>query len=214
MQFEFYGEKVMKFVKTKSCRLTFLRSSRGFSLVEVVVALAVALVLVAISIPSVLGTYNQYRLGVQATLIANELDQLRMVAVRKNTTITLLSTTTSTTPPNTVIFVDANKSGALDINDPQVFLPADMQISNSGTPPAGMPDSSSMGSNYTSAVKLPSGGISFTSNGTISGGAGPYFIVIGYTASTQYGFRAITVTPMGEIKVWTASSGGSWTAAS
>jgi Tfp pilus assembly protein FimT len=115
-----------------------------------------------------------------------------------------------------VLYIDVNKNNALDSGDPQVWLPADMQISNSlTTAPTGMPDSSSMGTPYATTLNLPTtGSISFLSNGTISGGSGPYFIVIGYTAGTKYGFRAITVTPMGEIKVWTASSGGSWSVAS
>jgi prepilin-type N-terminal cleavage/methylation domain-containing protein len=202
----------MKLEKFKPHRLKLSRSSRGFSLVELVVALAVAMLLAAIAIPSIMTTYSQYRLGVQASLIADELDQLRMIAVRKNTTITLYSAPSGS---STVLFIDTNKTGTTpDPTDPQVMLPADMQISNSGTAPAGMPGVSSLGPNYSSAVKLPSGGITFGSNGTINGGAGPYFIVIGYTNTSKYGFRAVTVTPMGQVKVWTASSGGSWSSSS
>ena len=209
MRLKSTGENDMKPVKTFH---TAPRASRGFSLIELVVALAVALVLAAIAIPSIMTTYSQYRLGVQATLIANQLDLLRMTAVRKNTTVSLLSTTSGS---NTVLYIDVNKNNALDSGDPQVWLPADMQISNSSSPPTGMPDSTSMGTPYATTLNLPTtGSISFLSNGTILGGSGPYFIVIGYTAGTKYGFRAITVTPMGEIKVWTASSGGSWSVAS
>jgi Tfp pilus assembly protein FimT len=198
----------MRPVNSKSYRRFHPGSAPGFSLVELVVALAVAMLLAAIAIPSLVTTYSQYRLGAQATLIANELDQLRMTAVRRNSTVTLFSTTPGS---NTILYIDANKSGALDPTDPQVMLPADMQISNSlTTAPTGMPDVSSLGSNYSPAVNLPSAGITFGSNGTISGGAGPYFIVIGYTSTSKYGYRAITVTPMGQILVWTAGSGGSW----
>jgi len=202
----------MKLVKNRLCRHTLSKSSRGFSVVELVVALAVALVLAAIAIPSIMTTYSQYRLGVQASLIANQLDLLRMNAVRGNTTFTLYSTTSGS---NTVLYIDLNKNSALDSTDPQVVLPADMQISNSlSTAPTDMPDSSSMGTPYSTTLKLPSTGISFTSNGTISGAAGPYFIVIGYSNNSKYGYRAITVTPMGEVKVWTTSSGGTWSVAS
>jgi type IV fimbrial biogenesis protein FimT len=208
----------MKIVKNSAYRLTSSRSSRGFSLLELVVALAVAMILIAISIPSILSSYNQYRLGVQASLIANQLDLLRMTAVRKNTTITLYSnilTSGCTTPnSNVVLYIDIDKGGACDSKDPQLMLPADMQISNGTTPPTGMPNSTSMGTAYTTTLALPAAGISFLSNGTISGAAGPYFIVIGYAASTKYGFRAVTVTPMGEIKVWTATPSGSWSVTS
>jgi prepilin-type N-terminal cleavage/methylation domain-containing protein len=202
----------MKLVKNRSCRHTLSNSSRGFSLIELLVAMVVALVLAAIAIPNIVTTYSQYRLGVQATLIADQLDLLRMNAVRKNTTVTLFSTTPAS---NTILYIDTNKNSSLDSTDPQVMLPADMQISNDlSTAPTGMPGTSSMGTYYSSAVKLPAGGISFASNGTISGSAGPYIIIIGYKSTSKFGFRAITVTSMGQIKVWTASSGGSWSAAS
>jgi prepilin-type N-terminal cleavage/methylation domain-containing protein len=203
----------MNHVKRKPRFLKLPHSSRGFSLLELVVAMVVAMLLAAIAIPNIMSTYSQYRLGVQASLVANELDQLRMIAVRRNTNITLYSWNSGS---NTVLFIDADKSGTTpDATDPQVILPADMQISNGlSTPPTGMPGISSLGSYYSAAVKLPSGGITFTSNGTISGAAGPYFIVIGYTNTSKYGYRAVTVTPMGQIKVWTASSGGSWSSAS
>jgi Tfp pilus assembly protein FimT len=199
------GER-MNSAKRKFKRLSRSRSSRGFSILELVVALVVAMVLAAIAIPSVVTTYAQYRLGAQGTLIANEIDQLRMTAVRRNSTVALLS---GTTAGSTVLCIDVNKSNACDSRDPEVVLPADMQIA-----PAGAPGLSSLGSNYSSAVTLPSGGIVFGANGTISGGAGPYIIVIGYSNSSKYGYRAITVTPMGQIKVWTASSGGSWSSTS
>jgi Tfp pilus assembly protein FimT len=210
------GDKVsgerMNSAKRKFHRLPRSRSSRGFSILELVVALVVAMVLAAIAIPSIVTTYAQYRLGVQATLIANEIDQLRMTAVRRNSTVALLS---GPTTGGTVLCIDVNKSNACDSNDPQLVLPADMQISNSlSTAPTGMPGLSSLDTNYSSAVKLPSTGIIFGANGTISGGAGPYIIVIGYSNSSKYGYRAITVTPMGQIKVWTASSGGSWSSTS
>jgi prepilin-type N-terminal cleavage/methylation domain-containing protein len=209
----------MTLVKNKWRRQTLPKTSQGFSLIELLVALAVALVLAAIAIPSVTTTYSQYRLGVQATLIANQLDLLRMTAVRKNTTITLYSnilTSGCATPnSNVVLYIDVDKGGACDSKDPQLMLPADMQISNGlSTAPTGMPAVTSMGTIYSPAVKLPAAGIAFASNGTISGGAGPYIIVIGYTATSKYGFRAITVTPMGQIKVWTASASGSWSVTS
>src|SRR5258705_10446006 len=176
MRLKSTGENDMKPVKAFH---TAPRASRGFSLIELVVALAVALVLAAIAIPSIMTTYSQYRLGVQATLIANQLDLLRMTAVRKNTTVSLMSTTSGPcTNSNTVLYIDINKSNACDSQDPQVMLPADMQISNSSTPPTGMPDSTSMGTPYATTLNLPTtGSIYFLSTDTISGGSGPYFIV-------------------------------------
>src|SRR5258708_24025109 len=119
MRLKSTGENDMKPVKTFH---TAPRASRGFSLIELVVALAVALVLAAIAIPSITTTYSQYRLGVQATLIANQLDLLRMTAVRKNTTITLytniLPSGCATPKSNVVLYIDVDTGGACVSKDP------------------------------------------------------------------------------------------------
>ena len=124
----------MKLVKSRPFRVSSLKSSRGFSLIELLVAMVVALILAAIAIPSIVTTYSQYRLGVQATLIADQLDLLRMNAIRRNTTIVLNSTTSApcSTGTNTVLYIDVDKSNACDSRDPQVRLPMDMQIANAG----------------------------------------------------------------------------------
>jgi Tfp pilus assembly protein FimT len=187
----------------------------GFSIVELVVALAIAFILLAVSIPGFLKSWNMYRLASEASQIASQLDILRFTAVRRNATTFLYL---STSGPNTVLFVDTNKNHALDSGEPELLLSTDMQIMQSG-----FPSTSSMGSAYSTTLPLASGtglssGISLGARGTVVYPVGstpaPYVIVIGYPNSPQYGYRAITITAMGEIRVWTASSGGAWSPAS
>src|SRR5437773_11552534 len=120
----------MILVKSRSFRVSSSKSSRGFSLIELVVAMVVRLILAAIAIPSIVTTYSQYRLGVQATLIADQLDSLRRNAIRRNTTIVLNSTTLAPccNGTNTALYIDVNKRHASDSRDPQVSLPGDSQI--------------------------------------------------------------------------------------
>ncbi|HVO58694.1 MAG TPA: GspH/FimT family pseudopilin [Dongiaceae bacterium] len=182
----------------------------GFSLLELVVALLVALILSAIAIPSIITAYNHYRLGNQATLIASQLDLLRFNAVRKNTTMTMYATTVG---GNTVIYIDANKNGTLDPTDPQITLPADILLIGAGTaPPSDMPASTSMGAPYATVLAFPTSGIVFNSSGTVgyTGASAPYLIGVTFASGSKYGYRAVTVTPMGEVRVWTAEANGSW----
>jgi Tfp pilus assembly protein FimT len=183
--------------------------------VELVVALAIAFLLLGISLPGFIKSWKTYKLGNQATLIANELDLLRFTAVRQNTTLSLYYVAQGS---NTVLFVDSNKNFALDPTEPQLLLPAEMQIMNGQS---GVPATSSMGAAYATTFSPASGaaagnGIAFGPRGTVSftGASAPYVIVIGYPNDSQYGYRAVTVTPMGEIKVWVADSGGTWNATS
>jgi prepilin-type N-terminal cleavage/methylation domain-containing protein len=196
--------------KNQSRRPLGTPTVRGFSLIELVVAVLVALVLSAIAIPSIITAYSQYRLGTQATLVASHLDLLRFNAVRKNTLLTLYSTTVGA---NTVIYIDSNKNGVLDPSDPQIMLPADILLIGAGTDaPPDMPNTSGMGTTYSTVIPIPVSGISFNANGTVNypAASAPYLIVLTFANGSKYGYRAVTVTPMGEVRVWTADAGGSW----
>jgi len=200
----------MKTLMRRTLRAPCHRFARGFSLVELVIAIAAALILSAIAIPSIITAYSHYRLGTQATLIASQIDLLRFNAVRRNTQLSLLPTVVGA---NSVLFIDAKKTGVLDPTDPQVTLPADIQLIGAGVgPPADMPDSTSMGAPYATVAPLPTTGIAFNANGTVfyPAASAPYLIVVTFLSGSKYGFRAVTVTPMGEVRVWTADSGGSW----
>jgi len=200
----------MNNVKDQLRRTHSRRIGRGFSLIELVVAVLLALVLSAIAVPGILAAYSHYRLGTQATLIASHLDLLRFSAVRKNTLLTLYFTTVGA---NTVIYIDSNKNGALDPTDPQITLPADILLIGAGTSaPADMPNTSGMGAAYSTVIPIPVSGISFKANGTVNypGASAPYLIVLTFASGSKYGYRAVTVTPMGEVRVWTADAGGNW----
>jgi len=204
------GKKCMNGQNNQSRQSLVPPTVRGFSLIELVVAVLVALVLSAIAVPSIIAAYSQYRLGTQATLIASHLDLLRFNAVRKNTLVTLYFTTVGA---NTVIYIDSNKNGALDPSDPQIMLPADILLIGAGTDvPPDMPNSSGMGAPYSTVIPIPVSGISFKANGTVNypAASAPYLIVLTFASGTKYGYRAVTVTPMGEVRVWTADAGGNW----
>jgi type IV fimbrial biogenesis protein FimT len=178
----------------------------GFSLVEMVMTLAIGLILASVALPMVVSAVQGYRLNSIAQQTANLIDLTRYSAIRRNTLISLL---TANQGGNTMFYIDLTGNGVLDANEPLVMLPRDMQIANgqSLTPPA-----SSTGLSNTQDF---TNRITFDYRGTVNYQAGGapvvYFLAIGFTSQTQFGTRAITVTPMGQTKLWTAPPNGTWT---
>src|SRR5260370_5902135 len=60
-------------------------TQEGFSLVELIVVLALILIIVAVSIPSITQTINNYRLDAAGHAVASLLQQARIQAVKSNT---------------------------------------------------------------------------------------------------------------------------------
>jgi prepilin-type N-terminal cleavage/methylation domain-containing protein len=182
-----------------------LSESAGYSLVEMMMTLAIGLILVSVALPTMIGAIQGYRLNSIAQQVANLAELTRYTAIRRNTLISLRQVVQN---GNTILFVDLDGDGKLGPTEPLVMLPNDMQIANgqSLTPPA-------------ASIGLPTqdfaGQIMFDYRGTVNfTGGGPttaYFLALGYTNQAQYGCRAITVSPMGQTKTWKALAGSTWT---
>ena len=176
----------------------------GFSLFEMMVTLAVGLVMASVAMPFVVGAVQRYRLNSVAQQTANLIDLSRYSAIRLNRLTSLQKTTQN---GNIVLFVDLHNDNTLHSDDPMEVFPNDMQIANgdSLTPPA-----TSMGLGTTVDFATT---ISFDYRGVVNfpAGTSAVFLAVGYTSQAQYGTRAVTVTPMGQTKLWTAADGGTWT---
>jgi len=61
-----------------------MRSSRGFTLVEVLLVLAMIAVFAGVSIPMVMGAMRSYRLTAATREISNQISAMRLEAVTKN----------------------------------------------------------------------------------------------------------------------------------
>jgi prepilin-type N-terminal cleavage/methylation domain-containing protein len=178
----------------------------GYSLVEMVMTLAIGLILAAITLPTLIGAIQGYRLSSAAQQAAGLIDLARYTAIRRNTFISLKKTTQN---GNTVLFVDLKGSGNIDPADPMTLLPTDMQIAN-GQSLTPAPTSMGIGSTQDFVDT-----ITFDYRGTVNfGGGGPtssYFLALGFTNQVQYGYRAVTTSPMGQTKLWKSVAGSSWT---
>ena len=190
----------------KSIRHRCPSKDAGYSLVEMMMTLAIGLILVSMALPVLIGTIQNYRLNSIVQQTANFVELARYTAIRRNAVVTMRQTKQS---GNTVFYIDLNGNGNLDAGDPMLLLPSDMQVANNQSL---TPDPASTG---VKNLQDFAGSITFDYRGTVNYPVGepirPYFLALGYTTQVQYGCRAITVIPMGQTKLWKAPAGGSWT---
>src|SRR5277367_1426775 len=86
----------------------------GFSLTELVVALAVAMVLMAVGLPAFLRYYHSYQLTNAAIQVHDYLRLARYEAIRLNKPVALQIQPSSANPGMTVLWVDSNGNGTQD----------------------------------------------------------------------------------------------------
>ena len=182
---------------------------RGFSMLELVVVLAMIMVLTATGVPRIVNSLSVYKLNTASTSIQNLIEVARFNAVRRNTTISLRQTVIS---GQAAFYVDL-AGGAYVNTDPVYVVPTTVQVAPAGAPAAGT-------TGLANTAALGAGCISFNSRGvvdytTCGGGVqSVWFISLGLTNYTGQnntgGYRAITLTPMGQAKSWTAPPGGTW----
>ena len=190
----------------KLSRRRCLSEAAGYSLVEMMMTLAIGLILVSVALPTMIGAIQAYRLNSISQQVASLVDLTRYTAIRRNSIVSLKQTVQN---GNTVLFLDRDGDGKLGATEPLVMLPTDMQLANGQCP---KPDSSIPGLASTQDF---AGQIAFDYRGTVNfmggGSTKTYFLALGYTKQAQYGCRAITVTPMGQTKLWKAPDGSAWT---
>jgi len=185
-----------------------LRKTAGYSLVEMMVTLAVGLILISVALPTMIGAIQSYRLNGASQQIANLIELTRYTAIRRNAVMSMQMTVTN---GSTIFYIDLNGNGSLDPTEPMVILPSDMQVATT-QPLTPRPTSTGLAPirNFVSQIN-------FDYRGTVNFAPGSqpkvYFLAVGYTNQAQYGCRAITVTPMGQTKAWktVGYAPGTWT---
>ena len=177
----------------------------GYSLVEMMMTLAIGLIMVAVALPTLVGAIQSYRLNSVSQQVANLIELTRYSAIHRNAVMSLQMKAMG---DGTYFFVDLNGNTNPDANEPTFILPSDMKLAASQCP---QPDSSIPG---LASTQNFANQITFDYRGTVNFSPGSqihtYFLALGYTSQAQYGCRAITVTPMGQTKVWKAPDNGNW----
>lgn len=168
-----------------------LEGRRGFTLLELVVVVAIMLAIAAYAVPNVLRAMADYKLKNTMMQVAAICQQQRMLAVRTNSTVQVNSATIASALPRGVT---AFASGAPTL-DPTTFSGSSAYRPEAATVPVQF-----------NARGLPCvGTLSACSNwDTSSGGKQVGFLVYFKMDKTMggTGWGAITIMPAGRINIW------------
>jgi prepilin-type N-terminal cleavage/methylation domain-containing protein len=192
----------------------------GFSLVELVLSLAVLLIITTLAVPVIIRSLQSYQLNSAASQLSGMLKFAKFEAIRQNTPV---SCQIQQQGANWLIWVDSNGNGQPDGAEPQMVLSGSLTL----LPAASVPDPSSI----TSALGAGGAGLPWTPlsganaaewydhRGVLCFQSNPvcptgvptiYALYLGNPNDPSSGYRAIITLPSGAVQVWSASSAGTW----
>jgi Tfp pilus assembly protein FimT len=188
-----------------------LKRHAGFSLTELVVALLVAMILMAVGLPAFLRAYHSYQLSSAASQVADVLRLTRYEAIRLNTPVQCMIKPSPRFPGMTEIWADSNANGLLDATEKMALLGSGGNLVDSGTVPAtGALIANAVGAIAATAPSPAGSAVSFDARGAV---VPPTNVNVFYLASSvapDAGYRAVLLMPAGSIQIWTADGGGNW----
>lgn len=184
--------------------------TRGFSLIELMVVVAIIVIVAAIAIPNVMRGIREYRLTSAAGETSDMLLAARTHAIRENRRIAVIAQGVGN---RTQLWVELSNpaNGTPDPGEPYMLTPEDVVFAPTGAPAAASTGLANTGAPTNNCIEFAARGtVDF--GGACGGGANPfvYFITLGYQNQPTYGFRAVTLTPVGRARTWTAADGGNW----
>jgi len=186
---------------------------RGFTILELVVVVAVIMIVTAISMPSFLRAVRLYQLNDAATQVAGVLKFTRYEAIRLNVSSTVgvvggpLSARVIQVGTITNVFTDSNYNASVQNTEKQILLSGNVNLVPAGTPPGGL--AAAVGVATLTNVPLANGAIAFDNRGAITP-ASVSVLYIGNLALPNLGYRAVVLLPSGSVQIWSADASGNW----
>jgi Tfp pilus assembly protein FimT len=193
--------------------VTSMRKHAGFSLFELMVVVAVGFILAAMSIPRMNNIIARMKLRSSMTTASGFFQNLRMLAVKKNTTMQS-NHINRTTPPYSLVYwaKESTDSSALNTHDPQVEMEAPIYAFNTPSgagAPSAIPNGTLglLSNPETTDPLFNSRGLPCKVNGSNCDNAA--FIKY-YQDTRSNRWAAVSITPAGRIKRW-FWNGSAWT---
>ncbi len=189
---------------------TALSRDLGFSLVELVVALAVVLILSAIALPNFSRAYRIYQLNSSASRLAGLLKMTRFEAIRRNA---LVDFQIKKPGSDWIAWSDPDRDGIADSFETQDPIIAPVTLLPAGGPPSPTAITAALGGAALNTLSGSNAAITFDARGAVVFAAPPqsiYVLYLGNAAYPDYGYRAVVILPSGIIQVWSAPVGGPW----
>ena len=185
----------------------------GFSLIEILIVVAIGFVLAAVAIPQAMGAYRTYKLNSAASQVAGILKFTRLEAIRQNKPVSFRSQVPAA--GLTRLWTDEPTAaapagdGAAQPTENQILLNTNANFVAIG----GVPNTAAI----TAALAAPAlVGLTpaatffqFDQRGAVNPPA-VYAICIQNTGVPTAGYRAVIIMPSGAVQIWTADNAGNW----
>lgn len=188
-------------------------SERGFSLIEALVVMSIALVLFAIALPSFLQAYRSYQLTNAAEQVSGVLKATRSAAIRLNAQVPV-NCVIRGAAGQTRIWSDSNlpiNDGIEQGSEPQIALSGNVNLVRPGIVPNAGGLAAAVGVPAIVATSPVNGVDTFDGRGASNPAAvGVYVLYVGNTALPALGYRAVVLMPSGSIQIWSADNAGNW----
>ena len=181
-------------------------SSGGFTIVELVVSIAVILIITGVALPSFLQSYRTYQLSDAASKAANLLKLTRFEAIRRNTPVSCQIRQAGSA---TNFWVDSNGNASMDVGETQVVFTGTIGPMSAGAAPGTDALTSAVGVPTLTSVSPTNATVTFDQRGAVNPAA-VYVLYLGNPALPNLGSRAVILLPSGSVQVWSADSSGTW----
>jgi len=193
----------------------------GFSIVELLISLAVLLVITTLAVPVVVRSLQSYQLNSAASQLSGMLKLTKFEAIRQN-----LPVSCQIQPQGNgwLVWVDLNGNGTVDPSEPQMLLAGSFTLLPGGSVPdtSNIASSLGQGSSGVPWTVLPGGATAewyehrgvmcLQSEAVVCTATTPtiYALYVGNPNDPTAGYRAIITLPSGAVQVWSATTGGQW----
>lgn len=193
--------------------------ARGFSLVEVLIVVAIIMILSVIAIPSIRNVNQVYKMDASGHITASLLAQARLQAVHNNAP----AYTNYDAANRGRAFINTDNSGAFAVGNPDAALSGGVLFQAAGVPDHAQLD------NYlgitgaagdpkvqiNTSIGFNSRGLPCMQNGTPlvcsqDDGTGALPVFEWFMTDANGNWEAVTVTAAGRIKAWRNTGSGSW----
>jgi Tfp pilus assembly protein FimT len=194
----------------KRVSIPLARGMRGFTLVELVVGISIAMIISAVAIPSLLKSFQVYQLNDGANQLGGILKFTRFEAIRRNSTVNCLNTqATASGPAN--FWADNNGDGVEQPTETQILLGTKATLVPAGAVPGAAALATQVGVDVLTPVSPSNGSIGFDQRGAVQPPA-VYVYYVGNSGNPGAGFRAVVLLPSGSVQIWTYSptAANSW----
>jgi prepilin-type N-terminal cleavage/methylation domain-containing protein len=176
----------------------------AFSLTELVVALAIALILAGIGLPSFLRAYHTYQLTNAAQQVADILRLTRYEAIRLNKPMYCVIQPTGAM---TYMWADPVSTDSQPAAGQKVILLQSSGNIIASSMPGGLQTAANTG---TLTPVGTTGNVKFDARGAVVPTGQLTVAYLANTDTTDPGYRAVILLPAGSIQIWTSDATGNW----